>query len=138
MSKPLIKQLLKESIDQTLIERRKNYPSYIRDFVRFAKNYLGIKGKVVIRLTNDKSKTNTLAHYEVGGCIVIYIKDRSLADILRSFAHEAVHMKQFEDGRLTNPSEQGKDGTPEENEANSKAGELVRKFGKLYPITYEL
>lgn len=136
MSKSLIKKLLNENIE--LIERRNNYPSYIRDFVRFTKNYLGIKGKVLVKLTNDKSKTLTLAHYEVGGGIVVYIKDRSLADILRSLAHEAQHMKQFEDGRLDNPAEQGKTGSKEESEANSVAGILLREFGKLYPIIYEL
>lgn len=136
-SKTLVKQLLRENLE-SLIERRKNYPSYIRDFVRFAKNYLGIKGKVLVKLTNNKSKTSTLAHYEIGGCIVVYIKDRAYQDLCRSICHEMVHVKQFEDGRLTNPSEQGKDGTPEENEANSLAGEIMRKWGKLYPQAYEL
>lgn len=136
MPNPIIKQLLRENLE--VHERRKEYPSYIRDFVRFAKNYLGIKGKIHVTLTNDKSKTSTLAHYELGGGIVVYIKDRSLADILRSFAHEAQHMKQYEEGRLDNPAEQGKSGSNEENEANNVAGILIRKFGELYPDIYIL
>ena len=132
----LIKQLLRENFN--VIERRKAYPQYIKMFMEFAKKELGIKGKIVVKLTFDKSKTNTLAHYEVGGGILVYIKDRSYMDSCRSIVHEMVHAKQYEDGRLTNPLEQGQDGTPEENEANSLAGEIMRKWGKLYPQLYEL
>lgn len=134
--KPLIKQLLRENID-SLIERRKNYPSQIRDFVVFAKKYFGIKGKIKIIITSDKSKTSTLAHYEIGGNIVIYGKDRSLCDLERSIGHELFHVKQFEDGLLNNPAEQGKDGSEIENMANAKAGELIRVWGKMNPIIYE-
>ena len=44
-----------------------------------------------------------------------------------------VHHKQNQEGELTGDKEEGADGAPLENEANAKAGELVRKFGKTYP-----
>lgn len=132
--KALIKQLLRENL-----ERRKDYPSYIRDAVRFGRNYLGIKGKVLIKLTNDKSKVSTTAYFSLNPkYIMVYIKERSLVDVLRSIFHEMEHMRQDENGELNNPTEQGKTASIIENTANAKAGELIRHFGKLYPIIYEL
>lgn len=58
--------------------------------------------------------------------IKILSKSRALVDILRSLAHELVHAKQHEEGRLDSLS--GEDGSPIENEANSVAGILMRKF----------
>ncbi len=134
MSKTLIKQLLRENL-----ERRKDYPSYIRDFVRFAKNYLGIKGKVLVKLTNDKSKVSTTAYFSLNPLyIMIYTDGRKYIDLCRSIGHELKHWKQFEDGVLTNPTENGKTGSDIENEANAVAGILIREWGKLYPQAYEL
>ena len=65
-------------------------------------------------------------------------KNRSLADIIRSIAHELVHHKQNQNGELSGNAEEGADGSPIENEANAKAGEIVRKFGKIKPEIYDL
>ena len=39
---------------------------------------------------------------------------------------------------LTGDEEEGIDGSPQENEANAKAGEIVRKFGRENPEVYDL
>ena len=67
--------------------------------------------------------------------IWIYVKNRNMADILRTLAHELVHYKQLLDGALN--SESGKTGSDEENEANAQAGVLLRDFGKVNPVIYE-
>ena len=57
-------------------------------------------------------------------------------DIMRSIAHELVHHHQNERGDLVGNAEEGADGSPIENEANAKAGEMIRIFGKQNPQIY--
>jgi Zn-dependent peptidase ImmA (M78 family) len=61
--------------------------------------------------------------------IVIVKGDRHPVDVLRTLAHELVHHKQREEGKELN----GEDGSDIENEANAKAGELMRKYRTLRP-----
>jgi Zn-dependent peptidase ImmA (M78 family) len=58
-----------------------------------------------------------------------------MADILRTLAHELVHRKQHEDGRIN--YESGETGSEIENEANAQAGILLRNFGKLNKQIYQ-
>ena len=67
--------------------------------------------------------------------IWLYVKDRSTADFLRTLAHELVHRKQAEDGRLK-PGD-GATGSDIEDEANAEAGVLLRKFGKDHEEIYD-
>jgi hypothetical protein len=67
--------------------------------------------------------------------IWVYCKNRNMADILRTLAHELVHRKQDEDGRIS--YESGKTGSDIENEANAKAGILLRDFGKQHEEIYQ-
>jgi hypothetical protein len=67
--------------------------------------------------------------------IWVYCKNRNMADILRTLAHELVHRKQDEDGRIS--YESGKTGSEIENEANAKAGVLLRDFGKQHEEIYQ-
>jgi hypothetical protein len=65
---------------------------------------------------------------------MVVITKRNLMDIGRSLAHELVHSKQNENGGLT--AEQGETGSNIENEANAKAGIIMRNWGKLNPDWY--
>jgi Zn-dependent peptidase ImmA (M78 family) len=67
--------------------------------------------------------------------IWVYCGNRNMADILRTLAHELVHRKQDEDGRIS--YESGKTGSEIENEANAKAGVLLRDFGKQHEEIYQ-
>jgi hypothetical protein len=67
--------------------------------------------------------------------IWVYVKNRNMADILRTLAHELVHRKQAELGMLDNMS--GETGSTIENEANAQAGVLLRDFGKINDSIYE-
>ena len=58
--------------------------------------------------------------------IKILVKDRSLVDVLRSLAHELVHQKQHLEGSLEDIS--GETGSEHENEANAKAGIIMRLY----------
>lgn len=108
-------------------------------FLKFAKKELSLKVYPKIIFTKDENvakQHRALGFYKTqDNTIEIYIKNRNLADILRTLAHELVHEKQNQDGRIK--SEDGKDGSEIENEANAVAGVLMRKFGKKYPEIYE-
>ena len=67
--------------------------------------------------------------------IMVVVHNRNMVDILRTLAHEMVHHMQNQDDRLDPKS--GEDGSPEENEANSLAGVIMRQFGRNNPHIYE-
>jgi predicted ABC-type ATPase len=59
-------------------------------------------------------------------------------DIFRTVAHELVHHKQNEDGRLGhNVAEEGATGSDIENEANAVAGKIMRWYGKAFPQSFQ-
>lgn len=66
--------------------------------------------------------------------IVVVKGQRHPIDVLRTLAHELVHHKQRESGQELN----GQDGSNTENEANAKAGELMRKFRTIHPEIFNV
>lgn len=111
----------------------------IDDFVDFVSGDLELDDNFTVDITNDSDDVETLASYDINNNEVTVLgKDRSLPDIIRSVAHELVHHKQNEKGELTGRKEEGEDGSPWEDEANAKAGEIVRKFGKENPEIYNI
>ena len=112
----------------------------IKEFMKFAAKELGLNqlpSGITISYDTDKAKDNrSMGSFSPGdGKVWLYIKDRTPADYLRTLAHELVHRKQAEDGRLDPAS--GKTGSDIENEANAEAGVLLRKFGELNNTIYE-
>ena len=67
--------------------------------------------------------------------IEIAIANRHPVDILRTLAHELVHCKQREDNRLKPDS--GETGSEEENEANARAGIIMRDFDDANPEVFD-
>lgn len=127
----------KESLNERLLTREDVDIRDVADFVNFAKEYLGITDDIKVSLAFERTPDlKTTAYYNLTGFIKVYAKNRLLCDLEKSIAHELVHHKQNLDGRLTNPKEDGSDGSEIENEANSKAGEIIRKWGKLHPEIY--
>lgn len=112
----------------------------MRDFIRYCVSVLGIKGKVIINLRNDKDPhLQTLASYSFdpnGDEIYIRAGRRHVVDIMRSVAHELIHKKQNENGQLNDDS--GKTGSPQENEANAGAGIIMRDYTKKNPGILDL
>jgi hypothetical protein len=130
--KSFIRELLREEVE--MMPKK----AIVQKFMEFVIDHLDIKGEVNLILTNKKDDIRTTAFYDyTKGLIKIYIKNRAIVDILRSLAHEMVHHKQMQRGDLKNNPNAGNDGSPEENEANAKAGELIRIFGRQNPEIYE-
>ena len=63
---------------------------------------------------------------------IVFGKNRALVDVLRSVAHEMTHMMQDETGLITGPVQDA--GGFHEDQANSKAGEIIKLFAKSTPV----
>lgn len=131
--KVLIKTLLRER----LVSKQDVDIRVLSDFVNFSKEYLGITDDVKVQLAFERTpELKTTAYYNTDGFLVVYVKNRAIIDVCRSIAHELVHHKQNLEGRLVDTAKDGEDGSPIENEANSVAGIIIRKYGKLHPEIY--
>lgn len=117
-----------------------NKKKKLKDFVKFVKKELKIKKLPKIIIQSDRKGLTTTAVYDYSNkkqIVKVYGKNRALVDIMRSVGHELVHHKQFEDKKLTQTIKDGEDGSDIENEANAKAGVLIRKYGKIDKNIYE-
>ena len=107
-------------------------------FVKFVKDQLELKTVPTISSKGNRDGLKTTANYDYtkeNKIIKVYGKNRALVDIMRSVAHEMVHHKQFEDGRLEQrPPDIGGE---IEDEANAKAGQYIKLFSKEDPTIYE-
>ena len=97
----------------------------------FCAELLPIEDSFQVYVVDDREKhgISTTAVYEVGNnCCKIYAKNRALADVLRSIAHEMTHMMQDELGILVGKIKDA--GGFHEDQANARAGELIKLFAK--------
>lgn len=111
----------------------------IKDFVEFCENEINIEELPKIKFILDNKWAKHLHSFgryrNEKRDVTVYMGKRNLADILRTLAHELVHHRQNELGKLDMNS--GDTGSNIENEANVMAGILMRKFGKTHDIIYE-
>ena len=85
-------------------------------------------------MVSDRPSHNisTTALYEVNNNTCrIYAKNRALVDVCRSIAHEMTHMMQDQVGLINGPIRDA--GGFHEDQANSRAGELIKLFAKSKP-----
>ena len=110
----------------------------LNEFVKFVKKELGIEKMPEIQVKATRDGLKTTAHYDYtkeNKIVRVYGKNRALVDIMRSVAHELVHHKQFEEGRLVvKPADIGGD---IEDEANSKAGQYIKLFAQIDKTIYD-
>ena len=107
-------------------------------FVLFVKEQLELKTVPTVKIQNHRDGLKTTANYDYtkeNKIIKVCAKNRALVDVCRSIAHEMVHHKQFEQGRLkTQPPDIGGE---IEDEANAKAGQYIKMYSKENPNIYE-
>lgn len=118
---------------------RKDFDKMLRRFVDFTCDHLKIKDTPEIEYKNpdDHGEQPSFGGYAPSNKkIIVMSKNRHPMDIFRTVAHELVHHKQNEDGRLGHSAEEGSTGSDIENEANSMAGIVMRHFGKAFPDTF--
>jgi cytidyltransferase-like protein len=129
-----------KSVDLNEGKLNKEQTATISEFIKYAAKNLGLQNLpsslTLSYNTNQAKERRTFGYFDPSTKkIWVYVKNRNMADILRTLAHELVHRKQEEDGRLKINS--GETGSPIEDEANSKAGVLLRNFGKINNNIYE-
>jgi len=112
----------------------------IGEFIKYSIKNLGLQNlpsSLTLSYDNDQAKKRrSFGYFDPNNKkIWVYVKNRNMADILRTLAHELVHRKQEEDNRLNINS--GETGSPIEDEANAMAGVLLRNFGKINNSIYE-
>lgn len=107
-------------------------------FVNFVKKELDLEKIPKIVIQNGKKDLKTTANYNYQlehKVIKVNGKNRMLVDIMRSVAHELVHHKQYEQGRLkVKPPDIGGE---IEDEANAKAGQFIKMFAKEDETLYD-
>lgn len=110
----------------------------LHKFVKFVKKELELESVPTISIQNGRGKLKTTANYDYtkeNKIIKVNAKNRALVDVMRSIAHELVHHKQYEQGRLkVKPPDIGGE---IEDEANAKAGQFIKMFAKMDETIYE-
>lgn len=134
--------LLKAAKDysQTINEevQRAHFDDMLDSFTTFACGHLGIKSQkpgVIVKTNNDRSFGGYNPKTQK---IHITTKNRHPMDVLRTIAHELVHHKQNEEGRIADVAVSGATGSDIENEANSVAGVIMRKYAQENPDHFNL
>jgi hypothetical protein len=116
---------------------RIQFNSILKKFIVFLKRELSLTIDIPYILIDDpdfSKKNEAFGMMNSDGVVYISIINRHPLDILRTVAHEVVHYKQSIKRVAMNPNP----GSPSENEANAKAGEIMRKYGKLHPELFDL
>ena len=110
----------------------------LNKFVKFVKDELGIEKMPTVSIQNNREGLKTTANYDYtkeNKVVKVCSKNRALVDVMRSIAHELVHHKQFEQGRLeVKPPDIGGE---IEDEANAKAGQYIKMFAKQDSSIYD-
>ena len=106
----------------------------LSEFCNFCSKFLNISAPFQVFIVSDRDHhgIETTAFYQRdSGTIKIYGKNRALVDVCRSIAHELVHLMQNETGQLYGVIQDA--GGDIEDEANAKAGEIIKRFAKSSP-----
>lgn len=119
---------------------RKDFQPMVDSFVSFASDKLGIKSLPTISYKDDTDgdQPSFGGYSPHNKSIVISTKNRHPMDIFRTLAHELVHSKQDEDGRIGDVKKEGSTGSDIENEANAWAGKIMRWYGKNNPQAFNM
>jgi hypothetical protein len=120
--------------------KRDEATKIISRFIKFAQQELELDELPSINLITDYHYS--VKHRSFGGyspndkSINVMMLNRHIQDLLRTLAHELVHYRQDLNDELN--ADSGNDGSPQENEANSTAAVIMRKWGKLNPDIFSL
>jgi hypothetical protein len=105
------------------------------DFVKFCSDQLGLENEPVLKIRKDPEwsrRNKTFGRFNGGtGQLEVSVAGRHMMDVLRTIAHELTHQHQHE--REDVPEHAGETGSEWENEANARAGVLMRDYGQENP-----
>ena len=129
----------------SLLGKRKGRPTtkiqfdlILKRFVIFLKRELQLTYDIPIILIDDTDFAKQIKAFgEITKDNVIHLSviNRHPMDIFRTLTHEFIHYKQHMEKGISIIS---KPGSPNENQANAKAGEIMRKYGSMHPELFDL
>jgi len=106
-----------------------NYDFY-NNYINYLQKQYPLKKDVTIIFRGDRTGNMTTGVRNDNSEISVLSKGRMNRDILRTLTHEWIHEYQ----RTILKRERGEDiGGQNEDEANAKSGELIKKFEKTHP-----
>ena len=106
---------------------------FLADFCIFCADSLPIEGEFSVYVVSERKpyQISTTAIYSMNNqCCYVYAKNRALPDVMRSIAHEMTHMMQDEMGLINGHVQDA--GGFHEDQANARAGELIKRFAKSH------
>ena len=118
---------------------RTQFEAILKKFIVFVKRELRVTHDIPIILMDDVDFAKRIEAFgEISSKNIIHISiiNRHPMDILRTVAHEYEHYKQHLEKGLNHKSSHA--GSPSENQANAKAGMVMRKYGQLHPELFDL
>jgi hypothetical protein len=132
ISTPETEKKTPKSIDHKSLE------PMLQKFTTFTSEKLKLKQTPNIHLDKDDA-TNSFGGYNPSTKqIIVKTKNRHPMDIFRTVAHELVHHKQNENGKLGKDiAKEGSTGSRIENDANAQAGKIMRWFAKANPEVFK-
>ena len=111
----------------------------VSSFVEYCVQQLGIQQHPEVKFKKDpqwSARNKTFGRYSPDqNLLEVSLADRHVMDILRTVAHELTHTRQHEVEDVPNGA--GKTGSRWENEANARAGVLMRDYAQQHPEFFE-
>ena len=112
-----------------------NRRDIIKKFAGLCAQHLKLKKipRIILKKTPQWSEeTGSFGQYQPDEhTLILSLPGRHILDVLRTMAHELTHAQQEE--RVGLPDGAGDTGSPWENEANARAGILMRHFAERHP-----
>lgn len=107
----------------------------VQHFIKFAADKLGIDQVPNIKfLAHEHDKKHSFGAYTPkDNHIVVRTLDRHPLDVMRTIAHELVHHKWKLEGKKADRTT----GSASENDANAKAGEIMRDYDDEHPNVFK-
>jgi tRNA nucleotidyltransferase/poly(A) polymerase len=111
----------------------------IENFIKHAISYLRLAEvpKISFLVTRKGGMTHG-AFNPTSEEIMVYVVGRSLADFLRTLAHELVHFHQRKVGKIELNQQYQDVGGDLEDEANAIGGQIIKSYGKKVKEIYDL
>jgi len=108
----------------------------IKHFAKHCMKELGVKGPIKLILSKNQTGQPTAGYYDPYNHIIfVAVRNRAMADVMRTIAHELTHCGQKERGIEFPHDDDGLQ--PYEDEANTMSGRLVRFYGRKHRYIYE-
>lgn len=127
------------SSEAAVPEAKPSDEDILKDFIDFVSKELKLKELPIIKLRKDPQWSvvhKTFGRYvDDRNMLEVAWGQRHIMDVLRTVAHELTHRRQHE--REAVPHSAGETGSPYENEANARAGILMRDYARLHPEYFE-